>query len=584
MSVTDEALNGLTLVADATGFDFMGALPADGIAKRFVGQTLYRAINPLEVIDTAANLEALATASVITITAPTTIVFQAQITSTVRFVIESTGTLSIESKGVQGSYIWGGTGTLFSGAGSLVLGESFNITSTSTGTMFGMSVGLLNGVQTKLAQMVGFDNVGTIEGGNVLIDQTFFNGWDTGLTLSNVVNIDSRSIICANGSTTKPFLTIRDTKAINALISPKIVLTNSIFSLNGTASALCIDPDINADVKMSIVNGTVTGGAGLYDTVGSTGTFTAVADATVSATAITSVTDSSGTARFNFSVGPTMFVGQEVVVSTFTTNTAYNVTGIITATGAGYFEIEDIAFGSDETGSFLSNSVTVTDTSTTLSDGDTLLLDTTNATDYDGGSVVYNQQTNTFQVNMPYTETKTGTWNTGGLDQTDPRVVAIAQRELPDSHYILAGHVNNNTTANGAIVNNTFTDMVFGTAGSALVADSVMERWKLIDDVNGTFEYTGTEPYAGSLTFNFTVVSSGGAQEFRIAWQIDTGSGFGALPDHIEALADVGSTASSISKGFPLRANRGDKIKPEITRNSGTSGITCSYATILGMQ
>ena len=34
------------------------------------------------------------------------------------------------------------------------------------------------------------------------------------------------------------------------------------------------------------------------------------------------------------------------------------------------FEVDYIAFGTDETGSFLSNSITVTDTGTTLVDGD----------------------------------------------------------------------------------------------------------------------------------------------------------------------------------------------------------------------
>lgn len=577
-------VTGLPTVTDADGFDFIGADPSDQVAKNMTGQTLSKAITPVKLIYTATDLTDLATANVITITGSTTLIFRAAVASTVEFVIESGGALFIGTEGVGGAYAWGGTGTLFSGVGFVVIGDLFPLVSTSTGTLFDMTLESFASIQLGATRIDGFDDLGTIENRTLTMDTTFFTNWGVGLTLKNMGRVNSTDITAVLGSSTETFLNITYDKIVTPFVSPKFTFSNSVFGLVGTSCAMRIDPNINSDTLISIVNGKVENGGGLYNTTGTTGTFTAVADATVSATAITSVTDSSGVARFNFSVGPTVFVGQEVVISTFVTNTDYNATGIITATGAGYFEISDIAFGSDETGSFLSNSITVTDTSTTLSDGDTLLLDTTSATDYDGGSVVYNQLTNTFQVNMGYTETKTGTWDTGGIDQTDPRVVAVEQRELPDSHYILAGHVNNNTTANGAIVNNTFTDMVFGTAGSALAADSVMERWKLIDDVNGTFEYTGTEPYAGSLTFNFTVVSSGGAQEFRIAWQIDTGSGFGDLPDHIEALADVGSTASSISKGFPLRANRGDKIKPEITRNAGTSGITCSYATILGMQ
>lgn len=76
--------------------------------------------------------------------------------------------------------------------------------------------------------------------------------------------------------------------------------------------------------------------------------------------AIFSVTDSLGIAKFNFTPGPTLFVGQTVDISTFVTNTAYNVTGDITATGAGFFQISSIAFGTNETGLFEENSIAVT--------------------------------------------------------------------------------------------------------------------------------------------------------------------------------------------------------------------------------
>jgi len=573
-------ITGLPTVTDADGFDFIGADPSDQVAKNMTGQTLSKAITPVKLIYTASNLTDLATANVITISVPTTIIFRAAVASTVQFVIESGGALFIGTEGVNGSYAWGGTGTLFSGSGFLIVGSLFALTSTSTGTLFDMTLASFASIQLGASRFDGFDALGEVNGRTITMQTTFFTNWGTGLTLKNMSRVNCEAVTSVLGSTTETFLKIVYDKDVVSLIEPKITLANNVFGLLGTSHALRIDPDINDTVNVSIVNGKVSGGGGLYDTAGTTGTFTAVADATVSATAITSVTDSSGTARFNFSVGPTLFVGQRAVISTFTTNTAYNATGIVTATGAGYFEIADIVFGSDETGSFLSNSVTVTDTATTLSNGDTLTLDTTSATDYDGGSVVYNKQTNTFQVNMAYTATKAGTWNTGGINQKDPRVVAVEQRELPDSRYIATAFVNNNATATGAIVNNTFTDMVFGTAGSALVAGSTMERWKLIDDVKGIFEYTGTEPFAGFITFDYTVTSSGGAVEFRFRWQIDTGSGFGDLPDPVESLVEIGSDAGSVTKAYPLLAVRGNQIKPEITRNSGSSGITTSYATI----
>lgn len=76
--------------------------------------------------------------------------------------------------------------------------------------------------------------------------------------------------------------------------------------------------------------------------------------------AITSVTDNLGVARFNFTPGPTLFVGQIVDISGFVTNTTYNTTGTITATASGYFEISSIAFTGNETGTFAENAVVVT--------------------------------------------------------------------------------------------------------------------------------------------------------------------------------------------------------------------------------
>lgn len=66
---------------------------------------------------------------------------------------------------------------------------------------------------------------------------------------------------------------------------------------------------------------------------------------------IDSVSDSSGTARFNYASGPTLAVNDLVRVYGFSTNTDYNQTGIVTATdGTTYFEISGVSFGTDETG------------------------------------------------------------------------------------------------------------------------------------------------------------------------------------------------------------------------------------------
>jgi hypothetical protein len=54
---------------------------------------------------------------------------------------------------------------------------------------------------------------------------------------------------------------------------------------------------------------------------------------------ISSITDSAGKARFNFTPPPTVIVGQNVTIAGFVTNTDYNGTFTVLATGSGYIEV-----------------------------------------------------------------------------------------------------------------------------------------------------------------------------------------------------------------------------------------------------
>lgn len=76
---------------------------------------------------------------------------------------------------------------------------------------------------------------------------------------------------------------------------------------------------------------------------------------------IDSVTDVATVAQFNFTVGPTLFVGQTVTISGFVTNTTYNGTFVITDTGAGFFRVAALPFtGTEGVGSFVENGIAVT--------------------------------------------------------------------------------------------------------------------------------------------------------------------------------------------------------------------------------
>jgi hypothetical protein len=70
----------------------------------------------------------------------------------------------------------------------------------------------------------------------------------------------------------------------------------------------------------------------------------------INVTSITSVTNPSGPARFNFTPGPKLYVEQQISVSGYTTNIDYNGTGVVSVTGTGFFELEGVAFGTNEAG------------------------------------------------------------------------------------------------------------------------------------------------------------------------------------------------------------------------------------------
>jgi len=427
-------------------------------------------------------------------------------------------------------------------------------------------------------------NLGTISGRDtgVLTSSRFFltrsvvRGWLTGFDISDTGRSRAETITTAShANASTGFLRIKDADDLFYVINGDIEINNV------NASLLDIDPTNTEPIYM---NNLSLKGVGSYFQPGTTGTFFSVTDASVALTEITGVTDSSGTARFAFT-GPTLFVDQKVDIVNFVTETSYNQTVIITATdGTSFFETSIAFTGDDATGDFSSDSVTLAEVSTTLVDGDTIFIDTTAGTQYDGGFTVYNQLASTFRINQPFTITRAGTWDTASLDQTSPPVRSLGNTPLPDSHAIATAFVNDNSTANGAIVNNTFTDMVFGTGGGGLVDGSTMERWKLINGIDGIFEYVGNEEFDGLITFDFTVVSSGGAQDFRFKWLVDNGSGFVDLDDNVEALVNVGGSSQSVTKTFPLACAKGCQIKPQITRNSGTSGITTQYATIYATQ
>jgi hypothetical protein len=410
----------------------------------------------------------------------------------------------------------------------------------------------------------------TFEGTNEFLDGTFA-GFKDGLVINNTGGTQVIGVLFISDFT-------GDDAILKAINIPALAVNfnTNVFIGSASQSNYYLDPTI--EVPMQVQNNITAGALTTFFKSGSTGAFTAVADASIGATNITSVTDSSGIARFNFT-GGTLYQYQEIVNSTFTTNPDYNGTYIISATdGTTYFEIASIEFGSDETGSFLSNSVTLTESGTTLTDGETILLDTDLSTMYDCGTYVYNKQTNSVQVNKTWVSTITGTWDSGSLTENSKYVNASGNGAQPDSQTgsaisvkgNIAGATDTTTTTNWGPLN-------LGTA----IEGGLESRTKLLDAATGEREYTDLTPLSIAGNISMSVVKSGGAVEhvFRMIKTIDTESD----PfDDVEMERSITTVTGSV--GFPFSGTLypGDRFRSEVKAIATPSTITIlSYSDTL---
>ena len=346
---------------------------------------------------------------------------------------------------------------------------------------------------------------GEVRGPAVLVNVLALINSTGGLTLRDCTLLDIDGVsISGQAAINDDFF-----KVVSSNITAPHTFSGTVGISRGSDSLLRIDPG-NLGGRLVVSNSSFTGS--LFNTSGGiTGTFTIVNDASILNESINSVTDASGVAQFNHSAGQgEVFVGQEVTTAMLGGNPTYNGIFLVTAAGAGFFRIASIAFVGNDSGGFSSDSITLTDTATVLNDGDTLVIDTDLATDYDGGAVVYNKQTNTFQINRLFVGTKTGTWDTAGLNQRDPRVLANANPGFLDSEYIGFASVNGNINAT------TITDGVYAPiVVTGMIENLATERFKLIDADAGIFEYIGIEPKTLMISATPSHVKTGSNQNYR---------------------------------------------------------------------
>lgn len=531
--------------------------------------------NIVEVHD-AEDIETFAVVGSITITENTTWRLRASISTNDRIIVNAPFTLTILGEGNAGVGItYTGTSTFFTLTGNLVIADAVTLTSTSTGTLFSTSFSSQNSIiSLSNTRLIGWDDIGSISNASgLLLTGVVLVNIDVGFTLNNNVILNFDNVIQTGSPLTGDLFTIntRDPSSTHTFVNI------DARTLSSTGAVFDLNTNINNKSSTKVSRSTVATGDLFKQTTLTNATINSISDGSPATGAITEMANN-GSGLTTISCTTTYFNNEEVTISG---TTSYDGDFQIFNNVAGVsFDIFVTFVADDATGSVDSTRLTLALAGGHgISTGDSLKIIDTNF--YNAFKETLNVVSDDVTVNGAFVSTNAGSIERDvSLDQSDPRVFGFLNNGFPASAFIATAFVNDNSTANPAIVNNTFRDMLFGTAGDALIAGSSMERWKLVSELLGTFEYIGDEEFDGNITFDFTVLSSGGLTDFRFRWQIDTGSGFGDLDDPVEVLVAVGSDAQSITKTFPLRVNKGDQITPEVTRNSGSSTITTTYATI----
>ena len=616
-----------------------------------------RAVNPSRIIEinTAAEFEALASGGIVTVTSNIALDMKVNVITSTRFVLSGASALLHLIGGDRGEvgFTYTGTGTFISGTGSFRAEQGIVFTSGSTGTFLGLTGTAVQQLVMKNIGFTAWTALGSYTGGSIvfIIDVPLIaTASYTGMTFIDcpVVGVFNFATF---GFPIAAVLFTLDSKVQTAATFAAIPVTQQ-----ATGSVLDF-PTNTKNTSLIAVDriDTATVGSVFKSKTGTDATINSVADGTIANGTITAQADNSAGGTTHSST-TTYFENEEI---TITGTTSYN----------GSFQIFNVVAGVsfDTITTFVANDATGTVATVRLTitlagghgivAGDDLKIIATNF--YNGFETALNVATNDLTVNGTFVSTNTGSIERNlSLDQTDKRILATRNPGVADSKSIACTHVNDNSTANGTIINNVFTDMVFGTAASALISSSTMQRWKLVSELNGTFEFIDNFPFDGLITFDFTVTSSGGTVNFRFKWVksisatitastiafvdsnpdtiTDSGNGFltagfkaedtiivsgsasnninatiasvvagtitlvasdaltveaagatvtinglfGNLDDPVESLVAVGSDAQSVTKTFPLGVATGIQIKPQITRDSGTSAVTTSFATI----
>lgn len=316
-----------------------------------------------------------------------------------------------------------GTGAIVESAniGSISIENAFLLSTNSAATAIDLQgTGQLSITETAIVS----NNLGNVSDWSlILVGNSTFLNFDTGLTLDNVALAAFRSIAVVSNSGVASArsmirLTGRKTKTIAFEFGQLVPIA--------PFTAFYISPTINKDARITLDFQDEAFGNPLFE-VGLTGSITAFANADPSSVAVTSVTDNSGVGVFTTTAVHNLEL-EDVVVHTGFSEGTYNGTFVVSKiTSTTEYEVTlndvNVAFVATGTGTLQNKRVLVTDTAHGLTVNDTPVL-ITGTTNYEGGFNIKDVMTNTFEIQQVFvSDDATGTWDSGSLDETEPRVV-----------------------------------------------------------------------------------------------------------------------------------------------------------------
>ena len=352
--------------------------------------------------------------------------------------------------------------------------------------------------------------------------------------------------------------------AKNQLRFPKI--QNCTFETTTNETAFDISPSIGDEPF--IMSGNSYRGNGTLYAVGTSGTITSVINVAHSGS-VTAVQGTPFGEVIMTDVAHALKPGQFITTSGFADPNYNGTFEVLEVIDADNFRIHTL-FTATGTGTWDSNKIQFFAANTLLG-GDGVTV--TGTANYDAGYRVLGVSPSAFFVNGTFVATDTGSFNTDGLTEADPRMRVVANAGMPGSRALGVFSFNDNVDET-TIIQDTYVEIDI----TNLIAGSNIERFSVADVLTGKLQYDGLEPFEGTLTATFHSNTLPAQAEYRFAVSINDAVPIFAsatyMPLSLKAVGD------SVNLVLPVSMVTGDTVKIMIAGDGSSVNVTIAHGQL----